>query len=49
MKQATKTLGIDSSGRGLFEFTHELHAFVRDSGIRTRPHRREVVLHLSGD
>lgn len=35
MKQATKTLGIGSSGRGLFEFTHELHAFVRDSGIRS--------------
>lgn len=35
MRQATKTLGIDSSGRGLFEFTHELHAFVRDSGIRS--------------
>lgn len=35
MKQATTTLEIHSSGRGLFEFTLELRTFVRDSGIRT--------------
>ncbi len=34
MQQATKTLAVNSSGRGLFEFTHELRAFVRASGIR---------------
>lgn len=34
MQQATQTLDIHSSGRGLFEFTHELRAFVRTSGIR---------------
>ena len=34
MKQATKTLDVHSSGRGLVEITHELRAFVRASGIR---------------
>lgn len=34
MEQTSTTLEIRSSGRGLFEFTHELHAFVRASGIR---------------
>lgn len=34
MRQASRTIEIRSSGRGLFEFTHELNAFVRDSGIR---------------
>lgn len=34
MRQASRTLEIMSSGRGLFEFTHELNAFVRSSGIR---------------
>ncbi|MFN6962122.1 MAG: secondary thiamine-phosphate synthase enzyme YjbQ [Rhodocyclaceae bacterium] len=34
MKQLMRTLEIRSSGRGLCEFTHELVAFVRDSGIR---------------
>lgn len=33
MKQATKTLDVHSSGRGLVEITHELRAFVRASGI----------------
>jgi secondary thiamine-phosphate synthase enzyme len=34
MKQSSTTLEIRSSGRGLFEFTAELRAFVRASGIR---------------
>ena len=34
MEQTSTTLEILSSGRGLFEFTHELNAFVRASGIR---------------
>lgn len=34
MKQSATTLEIRSSGRGLFEFTAELRAFVRASGIR---------------
>ena len=34
MKQDTTTLEIRSSGRGLFEFTHEVRTFVRASGIR---------------
>jgi secondary thiamine-phosphate synthase enzyme len=34
MKQHSTTLDIHSSGRGLFEFTHEARAFVRASGIR---------------
>lgn len=34
MRQTTTTLEIHSSGRGLFEITHELRAFIRDSGIR---------------
>jgi secondary thiamine-phosphate synthase enzyme len=34
MKQSATTLAISSSGRGLFEFTAELRAFVRASGIR---------------
>jgi secondary thiamine-phosphate synthase enzyme len=34
MKQANHTLTIASTGRGLFEFTHDLRNFVRDSGIR---------------
>lgn len=33
MKQAATTLEIRSAGRGLFEFTAELRAFVRASGI----------------
>ncbi|NWG30860.1 MAG: YjbQ family protein [Rhodocyclaceae bacterium] len=34
MRQASRTIEIRSSGRGLFEFTHELRAFVRESGLR---------------
>lgn len=34
MKQASTTLEIRSSGRGLFEITAELSAFVNASGIR---------------
>lgn len=34
MKQLMRTLEIRSSGRGLFEFTPELDAFVRGSGVR---------------
>lgn len=34
MRQISTTLEIRSSGRGLFEFTHELRAFVRGAGIR---------------
>ena len=34
MKQASKTIEIRSSGRGLFEFTDALRAFVRGSNIR---------------
>ncbi len=34
MKQHVTTLEIHSSGRGLFEITQELRAFVRASGIR---------------
>lgn len=33
MRQASKTIEIRSDGRGLFEFTDALRAFVRDSGI----------------
>jgi secondary thiamine-phosphate synthase enzyme len=33
MKQNATTLEIHSSGRGLFEFTPEVRAFVRASGI----------------
>lgn len=33
MKQSSQTLEIHSSGRGLFEFTDGLRAFVRRSGI----------------
>lgn len=34
MKQTSTTLNIRSNGRGLFEFTPDLAAFVRASGIR---------------
>lgn len=34
MKQASITLEINSSGRGLFEFTQETRAFIHASGIR---------------
>lgn len=34
MRQASRTIEIRSSGRGLFEFTRELRSFVRESGIR---------------
>ena len=34
MKQSSKTIEIRSDGRGLFEFTDALRAFVRASGIR---------------
>lgn len=34
MRQVSRTIEIRSSGRGLFEFTRELRAFVRESGIR---------------
>lgn len=34
MKQSSSTIEIHSSGRGLFEFTDRLRAFVRASGIR---------------
>lgn len=34
MRQASKTIEICSSGRGLFEFTDTLRAFVRASGMR---------------
>lgn len=34
MRQASRTIEIRSSGRRLFEFTHELRAFVRESGLR---------------
>ena len=35
MKQAASTLAIQSSGRGLFEFTAELRDFLRRNAIRT--------------
>ena len=34
MKQASKTIEIRSSGRGVFEFTDALRTFVRASGFR---------------
>jgi len=34
MRQQATTLEIRSDGRGLFEFTHELRAFVRAAGLR---------------
>ncbi len=34
MRQSFKTLEIASRGRGLVEFTAELHAFVAGSGLR---------------
>jgi secondary thiamine-phosphate synthase enzyme len=34
MRQQATTLEIRSAGRGLFEFTHELRAFVRAAGMR---------------
>ena len=34
MQQAATTLELRSSGRGLVEFTRELRAFVRASGLR---------------
>lgn len=34
MRQTSTPLEVRSSGRGLFEFTAELRAFVRASGIR---------------
>jgi len=34
MRQASQTLAVSSSGRGLFEITRELRIFVRDSGLR---------------
>mgnify|MGYP001350243313 CR=1 FL=1 len=34
MRQASRTIEIRSSGRGLFEITRELIAFVRESDLR---------------
>lgn len=34
MKQVATTLEVQSSGRGLFEITREVRAFVRASGLR---------------
>lgn len=33
MRQASQTLSLATSGRGLFEFTSEVRTFVRGSGI----------------